>query len=218
MKTKSIIKSLIALCAVAISAQAQETPASSPTPSHDGPPPMGNRPKPPLLTALDANNDGTISADEIANASTALRTLDKNKDGTISGDEIHPMPPKDGPGGRPHPPMGADGPQGNRPAGPRPEKGKRPRPDGPGSSQDKGPREHGHRPPPPVVNALDKNHDGKVSADEIDQASASLKTLDKNNDGQLTGEEIHPPRPPKPPEGNGPENDGDGQPPVPPME
>jgi hypothetical protein len=28
-----------------------------------------------------------------------------------------------------------------------------------------------------------------------------LSALDKNKDGQLTGDEIHPPRPPRPPEG-----------------
>ena len=34
--------------------------------------------------------------------------------------------------------------------------------------------------------ALDANHDGVISADEIANAPAVLKTLDKNGDGQLT--------------------------------
>jgi Ca2+-binding EF-hand superfamily protein len=42
--------------------------------------------------ALDADRNGEISADEIANASTALKTLDKNTDGIISEDEVRPVP------------------------------------------------------------------------------------------------------------------------------
>ena len=38
-------------------------------------------------TALDANGDGTIDADEIANASAALKTLNKNGDGKLTSDE-----------------------------------------------------------------------------------------------------------------------------------
>lgn len=54
----------------------------------------------------------------------------------------------------------------------------------------------GHRPPPnPLFEALDLNHDGVISADEIAKASDSLKKLDKNGDGQLTHDETRPPRP-----------------------
>jgi hypothetical protein len=54
-----------------------------------------------------------------------------------------------------------------------------------------------HRPPPsPIIAALDANHDGVISADEIAQASAALKTLDQNGNGQLTPDEYRPPRPP----------------------
>jgi hypothetical protein len=59
-----------------------------------------------------------------------------------------------------------------------------------------GPR-NGQRPPPPqLLIALDANKDGVISADEIANASAALKTLDKNGDGQLTREEFGPPPPP----------------------
>ncbi|MHC4445215.1 MAG: O-methyltransferase [Planctomycetota bacterium] len=42
----------------------------------------------PLMTALDADRDGTISAAEMAKAEAALKTLDKDSDGAISRDEM----------------------------------------------------------------------------------------------------------------------------------
>ena len=57
----------------------------------------GQRPASPMMTALDANQDGKLSAEEIANAATALKTLDKNKDGVIDANEL--APPR-GPGGQ----------------------------------------------------------------------------------------------------------------------
>jgi len=42
--------------------------------------------------ALDADHNGEISAEEIANASTTLKTLDKNNDGVITEDEVRPVP------------------------------------------------------------------------------------------------------------------------------
>ncbi|MEA3187852.1 MAG: hypothetical protein QOD99_1682 [Chthoniobacter sp.] len=65
---------------------------------------------------------------------------------------------------------------------------------GPGAG---GPPGGPQRPPPPIVAALDANHDGVVDATEIANASAALKTLDKNGDGQLTREEMMPPRGPR---------------------
>jgi hypothetical protein len=38
--------------------------------------------------------------------------------------------------------------------------------------------------------ALDKDRDGKLSAEELKTAAASLKALDKNSDGKLDAEEI----------------------------
>jgi hypothetical protein len=49
--------------------------------------------------------------------------------------------------------------------------------------------------PPPLMMVLDANHDRKLDAEEIANASAALKKLDKNGDGQLTEEELFPPRP-----------------------
>ena len=41
---------------------------------------------------LDADHNAEISAEEIANASTTLKTLDKNNDGVITEDEVRPVP------------------------------------------------------------------------------------------------------------------------------
>ncbi len=88
-----------------------------------------------------------------------------------------------------------------------------PPPDG-STNRPPGGRRHGP-PPSPIIMALDVNHDGVISAEEIANAPAALKTLDKNGDGQLTKDEYMPPRPGN---GGGPEGgpqDGphDGPPP-----
>jgi hypothetical protein len=58
-----------------------------------GPPMKGHRPPPlPLVTALDADHNGVIDSNEIANASSALLKLDKNSDGQLTADEY--LPPK----------------------------------------------------------------------------------------------------------------------------
>lgn len=58
----------------------------------------------------------------------------------------------------------------------------------------KGPRP-GHRPPPPLVRALDADHDGAISAAEIAAATTALRSLDTNGDGVISVDELHPPRP-----------------------
>lgn len=58
------------------------------------------RPVPPIIAALDANQDGELDAAEIANATAALKTLDKNNDGKLTADEIRPARPEGGRGPR----------------------------------------------------------------------------------------------------------------------
>lgn len=80
--------------------------------------PGGNQPmrrppqmmKPPLIAALDANDDGVIDEKELDMAAASLRKLDKNGDGKLDRQEL--MPPR--PVG---PPPGGEGGQirGNRP-------------------------------------------------------------------------------------------------------
>ena len=91
----------------------------------------------------------------------------------------------------------------NQPGGPRGQGG----PGGPGGQDMRG-----RRPVPPVVLALDTDHDGIVDADEIANAPAALRKLDRNGDGRLTMDELMPP----PPQamggpGNGDQRPGDGQ-------
>lgn len=59
-------------------------------PPPDDRPGGGRRPPPPLMTALDTDGDGELSAEEIANASKSLLKLDKNGDGKLSRDELRP--------------------------------------------------------------------------------------------------------------------------------
>lgn len=47
--------------------------------------------------------------------------------------------------------------------------------------------------PRPLLNALDTNHDGKISAEEIAAAPHSLLVLDINQDGAITADELQPP-------------------------
>ena len=94
-----------------------------------GPGMRGRRPIPPVILALDANHDGVIDADEIANAPAALKKLDKNGDGKLTMDELMPPPPQgmggpgtseqgQGNGGRPQRPN--RGPNFDGPPGPPP--------------------------------------------------------------------------------------------------
>ncbi|MEO6785528.1 MAG: YHYH protein [Chthoniobacteraceae bacterium] len=76
----------------------------------------GGFPLPLIIRALDANGDGILDADEIANAPAALRKLDRNGDGKLTPDEyLGPRMPFGGPpGGRP------GGPPNGPPGGPPP--------------------------------------------------------------------------------------------------
>lgn len=71
----------------------------------------GGMPTFPVMTALDANGDGEISAAEINNATAALKKLDRNNDGRIDQAELRPVfggreeGQRGGPGG---PPGGGD--------------------------------------------------------------------------------------------------------------
>ncbi len=189
-----------------------------PPPKDGGRRPDGPRPPDPLVHALDTDNDGIISADEIKNASDSLKKLDKNNDGQLTRDEYAPPPPP--------PPQG----DGQRKGGPRDSskasgaaaKTTDKKPDDWPFGKDKAtpasdtkagtdkpagdPPAKGQRPPPPpspLLQALDTDGDGIISADEIGKAPESLAKLDKNNDGQLGPREYMPPPPEGKPPGDG---------------
>jgi Ca2+-binding EF-hand superfamily protein len=61
------------------------------------------------------------------------------------------------------------------------------------------------RPMSRVVAAIDADHDGTISAAEMQTAPAALRTLDTNHDGQLTFDELRPAF-----DGRGPRGRGDG--------
>ena len=80
----------------------------------------------------------------------------------------------------------------------------------------------GRRPPPPPPFAFfDADHDGNLSATEIQNAATALAKLDKNGDGTITKDEMRPPRPDSgntPPQGDAPQGPPpQGMRPVPPL-
>lgn len=169
----------------------------------------------PVLQALDADHDGTLSAVEIANAPKVLKTLDKNGDGQL--DSLEYLPSQTNPADADPEALVArlmvldrngDGiltvdeiPDRLKPLMDKADTNH----DGKLTadelrayakvqSQPKGRSMRGGQPTrmDPVLNALDADHDGVISAAEIANAPAALLTLDKNGDGQLTPDELRP--------------------------
>jgi hypothetical protein len=129
MKTMLACTALLAMgafTAVTLAQPPKEDP-DGPTPRHeDGPPrgrPDGPPPPPPLMKALDADGDGTISAEEITGASEALKKLDKNDDGKLDLEEVRPPHPPRGPEGRGFEARRARDEFGPPPGGPRARRG-----------------------------------------------------------------------------------------------
>lgn len=143
-----------------------------------GPPRDGGRgehhgPPPNLLfEALDTNHDGVISAKEMTNASTSLKALLKNGATELKREDLRP----------PRPAPSTDGAPKDKEHGPRTGGENRP---------------HHGPPPTPLFDALDANHDGTISAAEMDNAPAAIKSLLKNGATELKREDIRPPRPPQ---------------------
>jgi Ca2+-binding EF-hand superfamily protein len=126
----------------------------------------------PVLVALDADKDGTISKSEIENASTALLTLDKNGDGELSTEEMRP----DFAGMRGGP-FGRGSPEGERPEGER----------GPGGFGSGDPAAFMAR----MFTERDANNDGKLSKDELpEQMAERMDRIDTDGDGSVSREEL----------------------------
>ncbi len=149
-------------------------------PGTSGPGPGFGLPPFPLLLALDADEDGDISATEIENAAAALKKLDKNNDGKLSADELRPRFDFPGAG------VGPGGPDDFGPPGGAPGFGP------PGGIAMPRPGAAFRFPAIPLMSALDADNDEEISADEMKNAPAALKKLDENKDGKLSREESLP--------------------------
>jgi len=136
----------------------------------------------PVMAALDADKNGELSAEEIANASEALKQVDKNNDGKIDATELRPTPPEGGFGGRP----GFGSPRGDRPEGDRPQGNRRPPMEDDASNNRNNADEFVAR----MMN-FDKNDDGKLTMDEVpERAQEMLKRADSNSDDTISREEL----------------------------
>lgn len=136
------------------------------------------------LMMFDANHDGKLEKSEVPERMQGLfERGDTNHDGILTRDEIAKLAEANrnqagrGPGAEGFSP-GDDPARRGFPGGP----GGRGGPGGPG-----GPNQFDV-----AFNALDANHDGVISAAEINNASESLKALDKNGDGRITEDEVMP--------------------------
>jgi len=153
-----------------------------------------------LLKAIDTDGDGVISMTEMNHAPESLLSLDKDGDGKLSNEELRPRHkdgPKDGKGEKDDKPDKANKPdaeKGDKTAADKDstkagDEEKKPHRDkGPGDGPKDGPVEDEHR--SALVDAIDSNHDGRISAEEIAASRANLKKLDMNHDGKLTPPEY----------------------------
>ena len=199
----------------------------------------------PLLSALDTNRDNVIDSGELTQAPAALRALDRNQDGRITPEEMSPRMGRGRSGGEGRGGFESRRREGGDPEAPDPADeavktylafdkngdGKLTRDEVPERMQgifergdsnhdgvltadelramararqsadtargDEGGRGEGRGPGgmmrmDPIFSALDTNHDGAISGDEITNAASALKTLDKNHDGTLTEDELRP--------------------------
>ena len=161
---------------------------AGPRGGHMGPRPHGPDP---LMRALDTDRNGELSAEEIAQAPAGLKELDANGDGKITQDELMPPPPPD---------TAQNGEAGDLPP-PPPPSGPNPVLRALDANGDGALTHDELRPPPPLgplMQALDTDKNGELSAEEIANAPKALLTLDKNADGKLTLDELMPPPPPRP--------------------
>lgn len=116
----------------------------------------------PAFAALDTDNDGVVSAAEIAKAASSLKVLDKNADGRLTEDEVRPSFP-----GR----AGREGRGGREETG-----------DTAAPTADEMVK---------TWMAFDKNGDGKLSKDEVpERMQGVFDHADSNKDGFLTVDEI----------------------------
>ena len=116
----------------------------------------------PLMMALDADKDGSLSASEIENASKALAKLDKDGDGALSPEELRPD-------------FAAMAREGGFPGG-------QPGAGGPGMGKEMMAR---------MFEQRDADKDGKLSGDEIpERMRENVARVDENGDGAIDKAEM----------------------------
>ncbi len=126
------------------------------------------------LMMFDANKNGQLEKSELPERMQGMFDRgDANHDGILTKDEIVKLAEANRQQANP----GFGGGEGRGPGGPGGGRG----PGGRGGNQFD-----------LAFSALDTDHNGEISADEINNAPASLKTLDKNGDGQITQDEVTP--------------------------
>jgi Ca2+-binding EF-hand superfamily protein len=196
----------------------------------------------PILNAIDVNQDGILSAAEIADAAARIQKLDKNADGKLTREEAGLQMGLRGGRGRGEGGRGGEAPPAQPPtteeltstlmAFDSNRDGKLQKSEVPERMQglfERGDTDHdgvltrdeitklaeanrqqaetggqgrrgegrgrGGRGPRDIdvaFNALDTDHNGEISADEMSNSLVSLKALDKNHDGQITQDEVAP--------------------------
>ncbi len=244
MKKILLVASVMAMLGVSVSMSVlAQPPAGEGRP--DGPPrfegggPEGRRPPHPVMDVLDADKDGTLSAEEMNNATAALKTLDKNTDGKLSDDEIRPPRPEGGPGrggeGGPDGPPRGDRPPGEDgpPGGGRPPGDGEGRPPGRGEAQPgrgegqpgrgqgpqgrgEGPQGRPMGPPSPerfVEDAMrfDADADGKLNKEELMKFASEMSARQGRGPGQEGGRGQGRPEGDRPPGDRPPGGRGAGQ-------
>ena len=169
----------------------------------------------------DKNNDGKITKDEFPEQMQRMfPRIDTNQDGVIDREELAVMEKR-----MTERAQGGQRPQGQpgqRPEGQRPQAQPGQRPEGQPGPRPQNPQGQGRGLPPlPVLQALDTNQDGEISAAEIANAVKALKSLDKDGNGKLTMDELMPARGQReggqPGQGGRPDGirpDGNGRPPA----
>ncbi|MEO8368002.1 MAG: hypothetical protein ABI806_02225 [Candidatus Solibacter sp.] len=126
-------------------------------------------PPSPIVTALDADHDGAISAAEMANAPAALRALDKNHDGKLTLDETRAVMA-----------FGRGGFEGR--GGRGPEGGQRQEGAGGADSVEETVK---------TLMAFDANGDGKLQKSEVPERMQGIfERSDVDKDGILTADEL----------------------------
>lgn len=152
---------------------------------------------PRFIKELDADDDGQLSKDELAKLSDKFSDLDENEDGQLDMQELMGPPPEGFAGGPFNRGRGFGPPEGRGPQGGPPGPGGRPGfgpPDGAGGLR-RGPEgpEGARRGPNPeaMLKRFDKNNDGKLSEDEVNEnLKKRFAKIDTNADGAIDLAEL----------------------------